>query len=81
MVSTMFVLRIFVTFFTTDQASKKNPFPCPTTYRAALTHYVDINSLPRTHVLRELAEHASNPDEKEMIMKMTAPSDEGKVSH
>ena len=62
-----------------DQASKKHPFPCPTTFRAALTHYVDINSSPRTHVLRELAEHISDPEQKEFLLKMTSPTDEGKV--
>ena len=62
-----------------DQASKKHPFPCPTTYRAVLTHYVDINSSPRTHVLRELAEHTSDPDQKEFLLKITSPTDEGKV--
>ena len=33
-----------------EDSSKKTPFPCPTTYRAALTYYVDITSTPRTHV-------------------------------
>ena len=63
-----------------DEATKKHPFPCPTTYRTALTYYVDINSTPRTHVLRELAEYVSDPKDKEFILKITSPSEEGKVN-
>ena len=63
-----------------DEATKKHPFPCPTTYRTALTYYVDINSTPRTHVLRELAEYASDTKDKEFILKITSPSEEGKVN-
>ena len=63
-----------------DQASKKHPFPCPTTYRTALSHYVDITSCPRTNVLRELAEYASNPKEKEFLLRITSTTEEGKVT-
>lgn len=63
-----------------DQASKLHPFPCPTTYRTALTHYVDITSSPRTNVLKELADHATDPKEKEFLLKITSASEEGKVS-
>ena len=62
-----------------DQASKKHPFPCPTSYRTALSHYVDITSCPRTNVLRELAEHASNPEHKNFLLEITSASEEGKV--
>lgn len=44
------------------ESSKKHPFPCPTTYRTALTHYLEITALPRTHILKELVEYCS--DEK-----------------
>lgn len=64
----------------TDQASKKHPFPCPTTYRAALTSYVDISSTPRTHVLHELVEYTSDPAEREFLLKITSPTIEGKAS-
>jgi NADPH-ferrihemoprotein reductase len=30
-----------------EDSSKKHPFPCPTTYRTALSYYVDITALPR----------------------------------
>ncbi len=61
-----------------EDASKKNPFPCPTTYRTALTHYVDICALPRTHTLKELAEYTSDPKEKEMLKSMASTTPEGK---
>ena len=50
-----------------EDATKKSPFPVPTTYRAALSHYVDITALPRTHVLKELAEYTNEEGEKEKL--------------
>ena len=43
-----------------EDSTKKTPFPCPTTYRTALLHYVDIMALPRTHVLKEFAEYTTD---------------------
>jgi len=40
---------------------------------------VDITSCPRTNVLRELAEHASDPDHKNFLLEVTSASEEGKV--
>lgn len=62
-----------------EDSSKKNPFPCPTTYRAALTYYVDITSTPRTHVLKEISDYATNEEQKELLKKMSSSSDEGKA--
>eukprot|EP00096_Caligus_rogercresseyi_P016434 TRINITY_DN908_c0_g2_i1.p1 TRINITY_DN908_c0_g2~~TRINITY_DN908_c0_g2_i1.p1 ORF type:complete len:712 (-),score=230.38 TRINITY_DN908_c0_g2_i1:619-2754(-) len=59
-----------------DDAIKKQPFPCPTTYRTALSYYVDIMAFPRTHVLKEISDYASDPEEKAKILKMV--SREGK---
>ena len=56
-----------------------NPFPCPTTYRHALLHYVDITSLVRTNVLKELSEYCSDEKDKQRLNDITAPTDEGKV--
>eukprot|EP00116_Pleurobrachia_bachei_P002205 sb/3462467/ len=58
--------------------SKKHPFPCPTTYRTALTHYVDINTPIRTNVLRDLAQYATDENEKEFLNKLTSNTVEGK---
>lgn len=63
----------------TEDASKKHPFPCPCSYRTALTHYLDITHPPRTHVLGELAEYTDNPQDKEFLQKMTHATEEGKV--
>ncbi|XP_076435133.1 NADPH--cytochrome P450 reductase-like [Babylonia areolata] len=64
-----------------EEASKKHPFPCPCTYRTALSHYVDIQTPPRTHVLKELAEYAEVPEEKEQLIKMTQANEEGKAQY
>ncbi|XP_028840368.1 NADPH--cytochrome P450 reductase isoform X2 [Denticeps clupeoides] len=62
-----------------DEASnKKHPFPCPTSYRTALTHYLDISSPPRTNVLFELSQYASNPKDQETMRTMASSSSEGK---
>lgn len=62
-----------------EDSSKKTPFPCPTTYRTALTYYVDITSTPRTHVLKEISDYAANEEHKELLKKMSSSSDEGKA--
>ena len=61
-----------------EDAIKKSPFPVPTTYRAALSHYVDITALPRTHVLKEIASYTTDEKEKEILQLMTTNSDEGR---
>lgn len=69
-----------ITFTATDEdAKKKTPFPCPTTFRTALSYYVDIMGLPKTNIIRELANHASDDKEKARLMKMA--SKEGKVDY
>lgn len=71
---------MFCFFRLSADASKKHPFPCPTTYRIALSHYLDITHTPRTNVLKELAEYAENPEEQEFLRKMASSAPEGKVS-
>lgn len=61
-----------------EDASKVHPFPCPTTYRTALNHYLDITSTPRSNLLKELLEYASDPADKDFLRKLTAPTPEGK---
>lgn len=61
-----------------EEASKKHPFPNPCSYRTALSHYLDITHVPRTHVLRELAEYATDEKEKEFLLKMISATPEGK---
>uniref|UniRef100_A0A8C0MVT8 NADPH--hemoprotein reductase n=1 Tax=Canis lupus familiaris TaxID=9615 RepID=A0A8C0MVT8_CANLF len=61
-----------------EESNKKHPFPCPTSYRTALTYYLDITNPPRTNVLYELAQYASEPTEQEHLRKMASSSGEGK---
>jgi len=50
-----------------EDSSKKFPFPCPTTYRTALTHYVDIASPPRVNLLNELIQYCTDTSRDELI--------------
>ena len=61
-----------------EDASKRNPFPCPTTYRTALSHYLDITNPIRTNILRELLEYAESDKDKEFLKKITTSNQEGK---
>ncbi|VEN47886.1 unnamed protein product [Callosobruchus maculatus] len=70
---------IFSLINTDEESSKKHPFPCPCSYRTALSHYVDITQNPRTHVLKELAEYCSDPADKEKLKLMSSTSAEGKA--
>ena len=63
--------------YLTEFSSKKNPFPCPTTFRTALTHYVDICTPPRSNVIKDLAQYATDENEKAFLLKLS--SNEGKV--
>ncbi len=62
-----------------EDSTKKHPFPCPTTYRTALSHYVDITALPRTHVIKELAEYTTDEEEKQKLLQMATTTPEGKA--
>lgn len=70
---------VFSLINTDEDSSKKHPFPCPCSYRTALTHYVDITQNPRTHVLKELAEYCSDQEEKDKLKLMASTSPEGKA--
>jgi NADPH-ferrihemoprotein reductase len=62
-----------------EDASKKHPFPCPTTFRTALMHYLDITSLPTTQLIKELAQYATDENEKKTLQTMGSSTEEGKV--
>uniref|UniRef100_A0A023EXK0 NADPH--cytochrome P450 reductase n=1 Tax=Aedes albopictus TaxID=7160 RepID=A0A023EXK0_AEDAL len=72
---------IFSLINTDTDSSKKHPFPCPTTYRTALTHYLEITALPRTHILKELAEYCSEEKDKEFLRFMCSTNPEGKAKY
>lgn len=52
-------------------ASKKHPFPCPCSYRTALLHYVDITTVVKPHILAQLANHTSDPEEVNKLKLMS----------
>lgn len=62
-----------------EESSKKTPFPCPTSYRTALTYYVDITNPPRTHVLKELIDYTTSEDDKKLLKTMSSSTEEGKA--
>ena len=71
----------FIHTFFSEDSPKKNPFPCPATYRTALLHYVDIASTVKTHQLRELAEYTNVAEDKEFLLNITDSTEEAKVCH
>lgn len=70
---------VFTMINVDEDSTKKNPFPCPTTYRYALFHYVDIVALPRTHILKELANYTTEPAERDKLLLMADTTPEGKA--
>lgn len=72
---------VFSLINTDTDSSKKHPFPCPTTYRTALTHYLEITAIPRTHILKELAEYCTDEKDKELLRLMASTTPEGKAKY
>ncbi|CAJ0585257.1 unnamed protein product, partial [Mesorhabditis spiculigera] len=62
---------------TDEDCSKRSPFPCPTTVRVAFTHYVDICSPLKSHVLKALSEACIDAVEKERLKLLGTPTEEG----
>ena len=60
-----------------EDASKRHPFPCPTTFRTALSHYVDICAPVKSHVLKAISEYCSDDGEKEFLNKLATANEEG----
>lgn len=72
---------VFSLINTDTDSSKKHPFPCPTTYRTALTHYLEITAIPRTHILKELAEYCTDDADKQLLRSMASITPEGKEKY
>ncbi|XP_036317939.1 NADPH--cytochrome P450 reductase isoform X1 [Rhagoletis pomonella] len=72
---------VFSLINTDTDSSKKHPFPCPTTYHTALKHYLEITAIPRTHILKELAEYCTDEADKEFLRSMSSISPEGKEKY
>ncbi len=62
-----------------EDAQKKSPFPCPTTYRTALLHYIDIANTVKTHILAELVAYAKDEKDKEFLNNLVAGDEKGKA--
>jgi NADPH-ferrihemoprotein reductase len=60
---TVFSLKAIESF-----SKKKNPFPCPCSYRTALTHYLELTHLPNANVLTEFAQYAQDEAEKSRLL-------------
>lgn len=63
-----------------EESSKRHPFPCPTSFRTALTHYVDICAPVKSHVLKAIAEYTTDEVQKERLLLLSTASEEGLVS-
>ncbi|GAB0090542.1 NADPH--cytochrome P450 reductase [Sergentomyia squamirostris] len=73
--------QVFSLINTDTESSKKHPFPCPTTYKVALTHYLEITAIPRTHILKELAEYCSDDKDKDFLRFLASTTVEGKAKY
>jgi len=71
--------QVFTMINVDEDSTKKHPFPCPTTYRTALSHYVEITALPRTHILKELAKYTSDSEDRRQLELMCSTTPEGKA--
>merc|ERR1719195_1275387 len=71
--------QVFTLINTDEDSSKKHPFPCPTTYRTALSYYVEITALPRTHILKELSVYTSDAEQRAQLELMASTTAEGKA--
>ncbi|CAI4222297.1 unnamed protein product [Auanema sp. JU1783] len=60
-----------------EDSSKRNPFPCPTTYREALVYYVDICQPIKSHVLKAISEYCTDETEKNNLLLLSTASEEG----
>ncbi|CAD6188617.1 unnamed protein product [Caenorhabditis auriculariae] len=62
---------------TDEDASKRHPFPCPTTYRTALTHYVDICAPVKSHVLKAISDYSTDENEKQHLTLLSTATEDG----
>uniref|UniRef100_A0AC34Q6H4 NADPH--cytochrome P450 reductase n=1 Tax=Panagrolaimus sp. JU765 TaxID=591449 RepID=A0AC34Q6H4_9BILA len=60
-----------------EESSKRHPFPCPCSYRTALTHYVDICAPVKSHVLKALVEYTTDEEQKRRLTLLSTATEEG----
>uniref|UniRef100_A0AC35FPF0 NADPH--hemoprotein reductase n=1 Tax=Panagrolaimus sp. PS1159 TaxID=55785 RepID=A0AC35FPF0_9BILA len=68
---------VFKLINTDEESSKRHPFPCPCTFKTALTHYVDICAPVKSHVLKALVEYTTDEAQKERLNLLSTASEEG----
>ncbi|KAL3068651.1 hypothetical protein niasHT_038304 [Heterodera trifolii] len=68
---------VFKLVNTDEESTKKHPFPCPCTFRTALTHYVDICSPVKSHVLKALVEFSADEETKAKLTLLSTASEDG----
>jgi NADPH-ferrihemoprotein reductase len=61
-------------------APKKHPFPCPCSFRTALTHYIDFKHPPRTNIIHFLANHTNDLAEKNALLEMIHPANKDRYA-
>ena len=61
--------------------SDNHPLTSLTTYRAALTHYLEITAHPSPDVIKVLADYCSNEEDKELLTLMSSPTKEGEAKY
>ncbi|KAJ3359958.1 hypothetical protein GGF32_008861 [Allomyces javanicus] len=67
--------QIFSLTATDPAARKKHPFPCPTTYRAAFTHYLDIAVPPKPHILQAWLPHIKDAATRAVYARLASDKD------
>ncbi|CAO3671892.1 unnamed protein product [Rhizopus microsporus] len=60
-------------------ASKKHPFPVPTTYRSMFRHYLEICAPASRQTLQTLIEYAPNEEAREVLTRLANDKDEYRV--
>ncbi|KAF2360617.1 NADPH-cytochrome P450 reductase [Trinorchestia longiramus] len=73
--------KVFLLTNLDEYSSKKSPFPCPCSYRTALSYYVDITSPPRTHVLKEFIQYTTEEKDKAHLTLLTSTTEEGRAAY
>jgi len=64
-----------------EDSNKRHPFPCPTTFGTAFTHYLDITNPLRTNVLHELAAYCTEEKDKEFLLLLSSKDEQGKKQY
>lgn len=64
-----------------DDVSDNHPLTSLITYRAALTHYLEITAHPSVDVIKELVEYCSDKEDKELLKLMCSSTPEGEAKY